>query len=120
MDANRFDALSRVVGEQTDRRGMIKAAAGGALALLGAGALSRVALGQEVGAESQGFDGDQCKKNSDCRKGLYCNKKNNKNKGRCDYKKNCGGKKGDACKNSGDCCNKFKCKNRKCKKKNKN
>lgn len=118
MDGNRFDALSRVVGQQSNRRGMAKAAAGRALALLGAGALGRAALGQEVAAESNGFDGDQCKKNNDCRKGLFCNKSNNRNKGRCDYKKACGGKKNDACKNSGDCCNKFKCRNRKCKKRN--
>lgn len=118
MDGNRFDAFSRMVGEQTDRRGMVKAAAGGALALLGAGALGRGALGQEVTAESRGFDGDQCKKNSDCKKGLRCDKNNNKNKGRCEYKKACGGKKGDACKNNGDCCKNFKCKSKKCKKKN--
>ena len=118
MDGNRFDALSRVVAEQTDRRGMVKAAAGGALALLGTGVLGRAALGQEVSTESNGFDGDECKKNQDCRKGLFCNKSNNKNKGRCDYRKACGGKKNDACKNSGQCCSKFRCKNRKCKKNN--
>jgi hypothetical protein len=108
LDGKRFDYLARALGEQTDRRGMAKAAAGGALALLGLGALGRNA----VTAASGGFDGDTCETNADCRKGLRC-----KGAGRCRYKASCGGKKGDACKNSGDCCNGLRCKNDKCKKK---
>lgn len=110
MDDVRFDDLSRSIGEQTDRRGMLKAAAGGTLALLGVGALGRAAAAQDVSAESNGFDGDKCKNNNDCKKGLKC-----KGNGRCEYKKGCGGKKGDACKNNGDCCGKLRCKNKKCK-----
>jgi hypothetical protein len=112
VDDNRFDALSRTIGEQADRRRMLKTAAAGTLAALGMGALGRVALGQDVSAESNGFKGDKCDRNSDCKTGLICN-----SNFKCEYKKNCGGKKGDACKNNGDCCNgkNLKCKSRKCK-----
>ena len=111
MDTNRFDNISRQVGEQTDRRGMLKTAAGGTLALLGMGALSRVALGQDVEAEG-GYKGQKCNKNKNCKKGLQCG-----NNGKCEYKKNCGGQKGDACKKTSDCCGGFRCKNKKCKRK---
>lgn len=112
MDADRFDHMTRMLGEQRDRRGMVKAATGSALAVLGMGALGRAALGQEVSAEGKGFKGNKCDNNNDCKKGLVCN-----NKGKCEYKKNCGGKKGDACKKDKDCCkNKnLKCENKKCK-----
>ncbi len=115
VDGNRFDNLTRVIGAQTDRRSILKTATGGTLAMLGLGAISRVALGQDVEAESNGFKGDSCTANSDCKKGLICNQ----NKDKCEYKSNCGGKKGQACKNNGDCCkNKnLKCQNRKCKRK---
>jgi hypothetical protein len=107
----RFDRLSRTIGAQTDRRGMLKAAAGGTLALLGVGALGRpAAAAQDVTAESNGFKGDKCDNNNDCKKGLRCG-----NNGRCEYKKNCGGKKGAACKNNGDCCGNLRCKNKRCK-----
>lgn len=111
VDTNQFDNISRQVGEQTDRRGMLKTAAGGTLALLGMGALSRVALGQDVEAEG-GYKGQSCNKNKNCKKGLECS-----NKGKCQYKKNCGGKKGDACKKSSNCCSGLKCKNKTCKNK---
>ena len=114
MDANRFDRLSRTVGEQTDRRMMLKTAAAGTLAAVGMGALGRVALGQDVTVESKGFKGDKCNNNNDCKKGLVCNSKD-----KCEYKSNCGGKKGQACKKTKDCCNgkNLKCKNKKCKRK---
>lgn len=112
MDGKRFDYLTRSLGEQTDRRGMARAAAGGALALLGLGALGSEAFAKNNNNKSGGFEGDTCDTNSDCRKGLRC-----KGAGRCRYKANCGGKQGDACKNSGDCCNGLRCKNDKCKKK---
>jgi hypothetical protein len=118
VDDNRFDSLTRKVGEQTDRRSMLKAATAGALGLMGLGVLGREALAQDVSIESKGYDGDKCQKNKDCKKGLRCDKNNNKKNGRCEYKNNCGGKKGDACKNNGDSCGGFKCKNKKCKKKN--
>jgi hypothetical protein len=109
VDTNRFDNISREVGEQTDRRGMLKTAAGGTLALLGLGAVSRVALGQEVEAE-KGYKGQKCKRNKTCKKGLTCN-----DEGRCEYKASCGGKKNDACKKNRDCCGGFKCVKKKCK-----
>lgn len=111
MDERRFDDLTRTIGEQTDRRGMLKAATGGALGLLGLSALGRGAAAQEVSAEGKGFKGSKCDKSKECKKGLVC--KNNK----CKYKKNCGGKKGDACRNTNDCCSgkNLKCKNKTCK-----
>jgi hypothetical protein len=115
VEADRFDRLARTVGDQTDRRSMLKTAAAGALALTGMGALGRVAFGQDVEAEKQkGFKGDKCNNSNDCKKGLRCN-----NNGKCEYKKNCGGKKGDACKKTKDCCknDNLKCKNKTCKRK---
>ena len=106
MDTDRFDDMTRDVGEQTHRRGMLKAAVGGALGLLGLGALGDVVLARK------GFRNDKCKKSKDCKKGLRCNHNN-----RCKYKKNCGGKKNDACKKNKDCCGGFKCRGQKCKKK---
>jgi hypothetical protein len=112
VDQYRFDTLARHIGQQADRRSMIKTAAAGTLAVLGMGAVGRAALGQDVDAESNGFKGDSCDDSNDCKKGLVCN-----DNGRCEYKRNCGGKKGDACKNNGDCCKgkNLKCQNRKCK-----
>lgn len=111
MDTNRFDNLSRLVGEQADRRRMLKTAAAGTLAMLGLGAVSRVALGQDVSAEA-GFEGQDCDSQDDCRRGLICNHSRN----RCEYRRNCGGKKGDACRNNGDCCKNKNliCRKRKC------
>ena len=120
MDANRFYSLSRSIGMQRNRRDMLKTAAAGTLAIAGVGAFGRAALGQEVSAEAQGFKGDKCKNNSDCKKGLTCDNKDNNNDGKCEYKSNCGGKKNQACKKTKDCCNgkNLRCKNRKCKRKN--
>jgi len=116
VDTNRFDNISRMIGEQTDRRGMLKTAAGGALGVLGLGAVTRVALGPDVEAE-KGFKGQPCKRNSTCKRGLFCNVD-----GRCEYKASCGGKKNDACKNNRDCCGGFQCdkKKKKCRRNNKN
>ena len=66
MDNQRFDRLSRHVGQQTSRRGALKAAAGGTLALLGLGAISRRA------AAASGFNGDACDTSADCGQGLEC------------------------------------------------
>ncbi len=120
MDDKRFDNLTRRIGAETSRRTMIKTAAGGTLAVLGLGSIARVALGQDVSAEDQGFEGDDCDTSNDCKKGLVCKLENTRK--RCEYKKNCGGKKNDACKNNGDCCkNKnLKCQNRKCKRDKRN
>ena len=48
MDAKTFDRVARIVGDQTSRRTMFKAAAGSTLAVLGMSAVGRVALGQDV------------------------------------------------------------------------
>ena len=116
MDANRFDALSRVIGAQADRRAMVKAAAGGTLAALGLGAFAGDVLGQDVGIEARGFKGKPCDNNRECRKGLKCNQ----NRGKCEYKNNCGGKKNDACRRNKECCRGFECRRRKCKRKKRN
>ncbi len=44
MGNDRFDDLSKSVGEETSRRGMLKATAGGVLGLLGFGALGERSL----------------------------------------------------------------------------
>jgi hypothetical protein len=115
VDSIRFDRLSRVVGEQTDRRGMLKVAAGSALALTGLGAFVGGALAD------QGYKGDDCSNNPDvCKSGLRCN-----DDFKCEYKHKCGGqrrgKPGDACKKRKDCCQKGTkqtCNNKKCKRDN--
>jgi hypothetical protein len=116
VDVNRFDHLTRTIGEQTSRRTMFKTAAGGTLAALGLGAVGRVALGQDVSIEA-GFEGDSCDANSDCRRGLVCN--TNLTNPRCEYKRNCGGRKNDACKSNHECCSNrnLECRNRRCKRK---
>lgn len=114
MDSNRFDNISRMVGEQSDRRSMLKTAAGGALALAGLGAVGRVALGQDVSAEG-GYKDQNCSKDANCKKGLICNVD-----GKCEYQKSCGGKNKDACKKDKDCCAGFQCNNKKCRRRNKN
>jgi hypothetical protein len=109
MDANRFDRLSRAVGDQMDRRGMFKAAAGGALGLLGLSVL-------DGDVSAKGFDGDRCKKNKNCGTGLECRgskKKRKDNKGKCRYRDGCGDK-GDACQNNDDCCGSRKCRDKEC------
>jgi hypothetical protein len=72
MGNNRFDNLTRYIGEQKTRRNMIKAAAGSTLAVLGMGAARRVALGQDVSIESTGYQNDTCVDSGDCRRGLRC------------------------------------------------
>lgn len=116
MDANRFDNMSRQIGEQSDRRQMLKTAAGGTMALLGMGALSRAVLAQDVEAEA-GYDGQKCKQDSNCKKGLTCKIATGKDRGRCRYKRGCGGKNKDACKKDQDCCGGFECRKKKCRRK---
>ena len=62
MDADRFDALSRVLGTPSRRRGMFKAAAGGALGLVG---LAR--LTERAGAR-------RCTRNNDCNRNDVCDR----------------------------------------------
>ena len=110
MDGTRFDQLTRSVGAETTRRGALRAAAAGALALLGLETLGEDALADK------GYDGDKCKKNKNCGTGLQCKgskKKRKDNKGRCRYKDGCG-KKDDYCKNNDDCCGSRKCRDKRC------
>jgi hypothetical protein len=120
MDNNRFDNLTRYIGEQKTRRNMIKAAAGSTLAVLGMGAAGRVALGQDVSTASTGYQNDACGGSGDCRRGLRCDTTLTNPK--CVYRRNCGGKKGDACKTDGQCCNgrNLTCDSRKCKRDKRN
>jgi hypothetical protein len=97
MDANRFDAIARVVGSSADRRGLLKTAAGSALGLVGLSALADGALAAEVVGEAR-----ICNKDKDCKKKDVCDKKKNK----C-----------VECNNNKDCKNNQKCKNNNCKNK---
>jgi len=106
VDSTRFDRISRVVGEQTDRRGMLKVVAGSALAAMGFGAFAGGARAET------GFRGDSCSgcpRNSGCfcKKGLYCT--SSSSDGTCQYKYECGnqqrGRLDDACRENNDCCN---------------
>ena len=55
MDADRFDAISRALGTETRRRGMLKAAAGGALGVMGLSRLTDSRAGQEELHQRQGL-----------------------------------------------------------------
>ena len=131
MDARRFDRLSRHVGQQTDRRRMIKAAAGGALGLLSLGTLRREA------AAATGTEGDECVTNADCRTGLVCQGGSTgllggvvaegpygppvastlfgPSPGRCRYRQGCA-TSGQFCESDSDCCSgsNLVCRGREC------
>lgn len=131
MDAERFDRLTRQVARQTDRRNLVKAVAGGTAALLGV-----VGLDRKVAA-ADGYDGDECFTNADCRDGLSCQNASRGvlggavaegpwgppitqalpvfagSSGRCRYQNGCGGD-GDACSSNSDCCGGFSCPNNRC------
>ena len=114
MDGKTFDRVARIVGDQTSRRTMFKAAAGSTLAVIGMSAVGRVALGQDVSTSATGFKGDSCDDSGDCRRGLICDQRLNQPpmpvSGAAEERK------GDACKNDGHCCNNrnLVCENRKC------
>ncbi|MGH2614999.1 MAG: hypothetical protein ACRDJC_07155 [Thermomicrobiales bacterium] len=137
MEANRFDRLSRHVGTQTSRRGMFKAAAGGSLALLGLGAVSRKA------AAVSGFNGETCETSADCRTGLTCQGASRGllggtlaganygppgatdlplfvgSSGTCRYRDSCANE-GQSCQRNDDCCNgeNLECANNHCRRRN--
>lgn len=101
VDADRFDAYSRSIGSQADRRGVLRAALSGALGLVGLSVPAEDTL-------AKGYEGDKCKKNKNCGTGLHCKgakkKKHKKDKkGKCRYKGGCG-EKDDYCKQNDDCC----------------
>ena len=60
MDDRRFDEMTRVLGGQSGRRGMLKAAAGGVLGLVGLSAVADRASARE------------CRRNRDCRNNDRC------------------------------------------------
>jgi hypothetical protein len=72
MDADRFDAIARVLGSSPDRRGLLKAAGGGALGLVGLSALQDDA--------AAGGGNKNCRNNNDCGKNQRCVKKGTKDK----------------------------------------
>ncbi len=133
MDANRFDSLTREVATRTDRRGVLKTVAGGALALLGVNALRRGA------SADTGFEGDVCATNDDCKTGLVCSGNSTGllggslagtpygpgvsipliegSTGRCRYHTNTCAKVDQSCQRTDDCCGdqNLVCHNKKCK-----
>ena len=131
MDDKRFDYLTRQVGQQSDRRTMVKTAVGGALALLGIGAVAGQSEARNRNNNNNnnnrnrrrnqtGYEDDPCASNEECLEGLQCRGARagidptfptpipigviTGKPGRCRYKKACGGQRGDACKRNGDCC----------------
>ena len=133
MDNCRFDNLTRAIATQADRRTAVKRFAGGIATLA---ALARVELGLaqdgEVGIESScTFNGDRCRKDSQCcsqrcrHKECKCADAGDKCradagccKGYCRGSDNTcrciPNNSGKACKGNGDCCSK-NCANGTCK-----
>ena len=85
MDDRQFDDMTRVLGRQSGRRGMLKAAAGGVLGLVGLSALTDGALARK------------CKNDKDCPSSKVCH---NKKCVECKSDRNCSG---------GSICKKNKC-----------
>jgi hypothetical protein len=116
---------------------MLKAAAGGTLALLSLGSVSRRA------AAVSGFNGDSCETNADCRDGLTCQGASQGllggtlagapfgppgttslplfvgRSGTCRFQGGCADE-GDSCQNNDDCCNgeNLFCANNHCRRRN--
>ncbi len=137
MDNQQFDRLSRHVGRQTTRRSALKAAAGGTVALLGLGAVSRKA------AAVTGLNGDPCDTSADCRDGLECQGASRgllggslegapygppgvtdvppfaPSSGVCRYRNGCAND-GQSCNRNDDCCNgdNLECDNNRCRRRN--
>jgi hypothetical protein len=66
VDETHFDSLTRSLGTQSARRGMLKVAAGSALGLVGLSALSDRALAR------------YCDRDRDCRGNDVCDRANNR------------------------------------------
>jgi hypothetical protein len=135
MDDKRFDYLTRQVGQQADRRTMVKTAVGGTLALLGLAGFAGQSEGKNNNSRRTGFKDDPCATNDECLQGLTCEGARTGiapgfptpidlpvitgKPGRCRYKKSCGGERGDVCRRNDDCCNdngqKLTCDNNRCK-----
>ena len=124
MDDARCDRLTRQVGQQSDRRTMVRAALAGSLALLGLGVHDQDGAARRRRnnrrAHLTGYEDDECETTDDCLTGLTCVGGRTGlapgfptpivlpiitgKPGRCRYRQGCGGRRGDACKNNGDCC----------------
>jgi hypothetical protein len=108
MDADRFDALSRALGTQSRRRGMLKAAAGGALGLVGLSGLTDRALAKKCNKDKDCNGNDVCD-NDKC---VEC-----KNDDDCSGNDLCDNNECVECINNSDCKSNQRCKNNSCKKK---
>jgi Cys-rich repeat protein len=95
MDAKRFDTIARVVGSSSDRRGLFKAAAGGALGLVGLSALTDSASARRCTT----YDDCPANKLCDNRKCVECKNDRNCSNGRVCLKNQCV----RTCKTNPDC-----------------
>ena len=137
MDPKRFDRLARHVGDQSDRRHIVKVAASGALALLGLGAA------RTRSQAASGRDGDSCSTSADCETGLICQGASSgllggiiaegpygppaassifgPREGTCRYRSgdDCA-RSGQYCRNNSDCCNGLNlvCRGQECQRRN--
>ena len=111
MDADRFDAISRVLGTPSRRRGMVKAVAGGALGLVGLAGLT-----DRASARSCSTNND-CNRNDVCKSGTCVECKSDRD---CSGKDVCSRDKCVQCQRNKDCKSNQRCQNQKCKKKNTN
>lgn len=111
MDKCTFDAMTKVVANESSRRDAVRKMAGFGAALLGVRALSASAQ-EELEAAGNKCKGKKCTEDKDCGKGLVCN-----NKDKCEYKHGNKGKKGDTCCDNNECEKDLKCKNKECKNK---
>jgi hypothetical protein len=89
MDDRQFDDMTRTVGMQTDRRGLLKAAAGGVLGLVQLSELADRVLAKK------------CKKDKDCSSSQLCH---NKKCVECKSDRDCN--KSQKCTSGGRCNNK--------------
>ena len=80
LDDQRFDDMTRVLGRQSARRGMLKAAAGGVLGLVGLSALTDSALAARCRRNSDCGNNErcvnrrcvECARDRDCSSGQFC------------------------------------------------
>lgn len=136
MDPQRFDRITREIGNRTDRRRVFKSVATGALATLGIGLAAR----QTRAANGQ--DGDSCTTSSDCETGLICQGASSgllggiiadgsygppvastifgPSSGTCRYRDGNCAKSGQYCDRNSDCCNglNLECRGHECQRRN--
>ena len=105
MDAERFDAISRALGTQAGRRGMVRVAAGSALGLLGLSRLADSALARTCNVDSD------CNRNKVCARGKCVECKSDKD---CSNKTTCQNNRCVECTRNRDCKRNQRCVNRRC------